>query len=229
MSDQEKNKLAMYESLISYLGENRDIISNVRSLPYTVTKLRKVIDNIKIKEKELSSDILEKTILASNAKEQLIFTMIPVAAALFAFARQSNNVALKEKTRCTQSFYLRLKDRELLNHAEGLLVIAERNSADLKKFKLSNKNIHELKQRIENFKLSLEDKISSFISSDMVMYMNGLFNDADKLCSNMDSFIELLNDEYTEFYDEYLLMRTLEYHDQNSELMEMEEEGELEN
>jgi|GEM_PF-1757629 len=228
MSDQEKNKLAMYESVINYLNENRDIISNVRSLPYTITKLRRVMDSIKLKEKELSSDILEKTIIASNAKEQLIFTMIPVAAALFAYAKQTNNVALKERTRCGQSFYLRLKDRELLNHAEGLLVIAERNSANLKKLKFNQKNINELKQRIDDFRLSLEDKISSFISSDMVVYMNGLFNDADKLCANMDSFIELLNDEYEEFYDEYLMMRTLEYHDQKSELMEMEEEGETE-
>lgn len=229
MSDTERNKLNMYESVVSVCLENREIINSVRSFPWSITKLRKMIDEIKRKEKELSSETLEKTIITYKLKDELIFCLVPVVSALFNFAKENNNLALKEKTRHSQSYYVRLKDRELLDKAYAVYSLSERSLSRLKKFGISIQVLNELKAKADQFKNALDNKIISFISSSTVLSLNVLFNEADKLLTNnLDMYMEILSGDFEDFYEDYLSARSIEVErisDEDEEAIEVEEEN----
>ncbi|MGE5399231.1 MAG: hypothetical protein ACM3S2_02445 [Ignavibacteriales bacterium] len=226
MNDIEKKKMGMYEAVLGLLAENKDITSGIRSFSSNIIKLRKVMDEIRRKEKELSSEILEKTIINANRKDDLLVALVPVTSALFNFARQTNNVELREKTRLTQSHFIRLLDAELTNKAEAIRILALKHIVELKKFGITTNSIHNLGIKIEYFRNSLNNKIASLISSDTVMQMNNLFGDADNILTQMDKFVEMVNDEYEEFYDEYIYTRDLENQDESKELIELDEDEE---
>jgi hypothetical protein len=214
----------MIESVISYLGENRDIISNVRSFSWTINKLRKVIDEIKRKEKVLSSDILEKTIQSAKVKDELIFSLIPISTALFNYAKEIDDLPLKAKVKMGQSYFVRLRDTELLDKSEMLRIIALNVLPQLKKYSISMNTLHNLRLKIDEFKGALGNKVVSLISSSTVMEMNELFLEAEKFLKQMDSFVEVIGDDFPDFYDEYLEVRSVENYDAKKTLMELEGE-----
>ncbi|MCU7496559.1 MAG: hypothetical protein HF314_16810 [Ignavibacteria bacterium] len=228
MNDVEKKKLGMYESVLTLLAENKDITSTVRSFNSTITKLRKAMDEIRRTEKALSSEILDKTILNARAKDNLITALVPVISALFNYARQTNNIELREKTRFTQSHLIRMLDSELIKKAEGTHLLAGKFMAMARIPGLNNRTLAQLSDETEAFKNTLANKVSSLISSSTVMFMNDLFNNADAIMTQMDKFVEQLTDEYEEFYDEYIYARDLENQDQVKAMMELEEEEEEE-
>lgn len=227
MTDNEKLKIGMYESVISYLFENRDIISTIRGFTSSINKLRKVIDEIKRKEKELSSDILEKTIISSKAKEDMIVSVIPLAQAIFNYAKQTGNIQLKEKSRLSHSMFERMRDSQLLDKCTMIHMLGAKYISSLAPYAISEDTINNVGTKIEEYRHSLGQKISSFISSDTVVSMNLLFEESDFiLMKQMDNYMEILSDEYVEFYDDYLIVRSLEYQDLKNELQEEEEDEE---
>lgn len=228
MNDVEKKKLGMYESVLTLLAENKDITSTVRSFNSTITKLRKAMDEIRRTEKALSSEILDKTILNARAKDNLITALVPVVSALFNYARQTNNIELREKTRFTQSHLVRMLESELIKKAEGIYLLAEKYISMARIPGLNNRTLAELSDQTDAFRNTLAKKISSLIDSTTVMFMNDLFNNADNILTVMDTFVEQLPEEYEEFYDEYIYARDLENQDQVKAMMELEEEDEEE-
>ncbi|HEX2866738.1 MAG TPA: hypothetical protein VHO03_06835 [Ignavibacteriales bacterium] len=228
MNDVEKKKLGMYESVLTLLAENKDITTTVRSFNSTITKLRRAMDEIRRTEKALSSEILDKTILNARAKDNLITAVVPVISALFNYARQTNNIELREKTRFTQSHLVRMLDSELIKKAEGTYLLAEKYMSMARIPGLNNRALAELSDKTGVFRNTLANKVSSLIDSSTVMFMNDLFNNADAIMTQMDKFVEQLTEEYEEFYDEYIYARDLENQDQVKAMMELEEEDEEE-
>ncbi|MCX6149199.1 MAG: hypothetical protein NTX22_01600 [Ignavibacteriales bacterium] len=218
MSDNEKNKLSMYQTVISYLNENRDIISTNRSFYYAISKLRKAMDEIKVRDKELSSDALEKTITTYNAKDELLFSLVPITTALFTFARESGNIELKEKTRISHSHLIRLRDSELANKAFAILQYAMSNLSKLNKYGVLKSTLQELNLKIESFRDALDSKIITFVSSTAALSLNASFQEAENILNNqLDKLVEPLNLEYEEFYDDYLSIRAMESFEETEE------------
>ncbi|MDP4175311.1 MAG: hypothetical protein Q8933_15155 [Bacteroidota bacterium] len=228
MNDFEKQKLGMYESVLTLLSENRDIVSSIRSFTSNSTKLRKVMDEIRRLDKELSSEILDKTIQNAKAKDDLINAVYPVISGLFNFAKMTNDLSLKEKTRITKSHLYRMLDKELMDKAEAARMFALTYVVQLKKFGITTNLIHELTNQTSVFKSTLENKVSSLISSSTVMLLSDLFKKADGILGIMDQFVETLEDEYEEFYVDYLDARDLENQDVKKILMEEDEDEVIE-
>ncbi|RJP74495.1 MAG: hypothetical protein C4539_00065 [Ignavibacteriales bacterium] len=225
MSDNDKKRLSMYENVISFLQENRDIISLNRSFYYSLSKLRKMVDEIKIRDKELSSDTLEKTVKTYNAKDELILSLVSITAALYNFARERNDITLKEKTRISQSFFVRLRDVELINRASGIYQIASLNFNALQKYKVTKELMHDLKAKLDRFSSALDTKVNSFITGDAAVALSNSFNEAESIINNqLDKLVEQFDSVFPEFYDDYLMIRSMENIEEGEE-----EEMEMEN
>lgn len=225
MNDIETAKIGMYDSVVSFLNENRDIVSGVRAFSWSLSKLRKITDEIRVKEKEASSVTLEKAIASSRCRDELVFSLVPVAAALNNYAREIDDLLLRQKTRYTQSTLMRMKDRELMDKASGLLAIAHNLLPLPDRYRISDSVLDDLKSRLDSFRYALDNKNLVFISTTVSSSFESLINDADRILSkNIDSYMESLEDVYPEFYEEYLTIRSLDYQDQKKMLMEIEEE-----
>lgn len=226
MNDFEKQKLGMYESVLMLLAENKDIVSSVRSFGANISKLRKAMDEIRKVDRELSSEILDKTIQNAKAKDDLIISLEPVTSALFNHARKTGDVMLKEKTRLTKSHFVRMLDKDLTDKAEAIRALAAAHAPHLKKMGIYQSDIKFLTDNLNAFRNTLGNKVVSLISSSTVVMLSDLFAKADDILSIMDAFVESLDDEFDEFYDEYLEARDLSNQDQVKALMELEEEDE---
>lgn len=227
MTDNQRTKILMYESVLSYLGENKEITSTIRAFSWAINKFRRHVDEIKRKDKEISSQTLEKAVTASAMKDELIFAVAPVASALFAYARQNNDLALKQKTRLSQSYFVRLRDSELIDAVNGIYSLAEKHKKELKGKLSAGQVLDDLKEKTARFKNALDDKINSFVSSNSIEEIHELFEAADKIINqNLDSFVEALSDMYPEFREDYLYVRILENYELEGELIEAEEEEE---
>lgn len=228
MTDLEKNKIGVYESVISVLAENKDIVSTIKQFSYTITKLRRLIDEVNKLDKVISSQVLEKTIISSNAKEELIVALCKVSSALYNYARDNGDIELKAKTRISHSNFIRLRDSELLDKSELIQLLAKKYAPKLKKYGLFAADTEDLKSKIGNYRVALSNKVTGLLSSDSVMAMGNLFNNADQLVKQMDVYAEALSDEYLEFYEDYIFARDIENQDQVKAMMEMEMEEEEE-
>ncbi len=225
MTDLEKSKIYMYEAVVSLLLENRDIVTLIRPFHTSLNKLRRLIDEIEKKEKELSSQTLSKTIEASKAKEELIPVLSQITSALFIYAKQAGDIKLKEKTRCSNSYFVRLRDSELIDYSSAILNIANKNIASLKKFDITKSHLELLNVKLEQFKNALDNKITGIMSGETVTSITELFVEADNIVSQqMDRYVEILGEEYEEFYDEYLSTRAMESEENEIESLELVDE-----
>ena len=218
MSENENNKLLMYELIITYLLENNDIISYNPSFSDAISKLKEAINEIKFKDIELSSDVLGKTVLANKAKEDLIFTITPVTTSLFNFAKEINNIELKVKTRLTLSHYARLRDVELLEQSLAIMHFAKKNLNGLMKYGITKNSIQALSIKILIYKNALNKKLITFASNKTTLSLSDSFTKAENVLINqMDKLVEPLNLEYEEFYNDYLSIRSMKYFEEDGE------------
>ncbi|MCU7494532.1 MAG: hypothetical protein HF314_01310 [Ignavibacteria bacterium] len=229
MSDKEQNKLDMYDAVLSLLSDNKEIVSNIPALVSSISRFRKVVDEIRREERTISSEAFEITIRTSKLKDDLIFSLVPVASGLFNFAKENGDLRLKEKCRITQSHFVRMLDRDLLEKAEILRSLAKDHLLKLKKYGINAQKLSEVQAKMTSFRNSLGNKVASFVSTDTMTPLQELFNEADRILSKyMDNYVESLNGSYAEFYDEYLWTRDIENQDAVKVMMELEEENESE-
>lgn len=224
MTDLERTKLGVYETVSTLLSENKDVIANIRSFNFTLNKLKRIIEEIKRQEKVVSSETLERAISSANAREDLVRQVVFVRTNLFNFAKEKEKIEIKEKARNGQSLLMRLKDHELIDRASWVSIFARKYLLNAKKFKVSAADLKLLDEKIRIFKESLASKISGLILGHSFEEMNILFEGADTILVQMDNLIEFLEDSNDELYDDYMEARDIQNQDQKKFLMELEEE-----
>lgn len=218
MNDEERKKLTMFENVITYLSENKDIISGNHLITNALTQLRSVIDEIKIKDRELSSNTLEKTIAADSARYDLIFSFLPISNSLFCFAKENSELGLKVKTRLSPSQLFRFMDKELINKSEVIQYYALAYLPRLRKFGITKAIIKELNKNTEKFKLLLGKKITSLVTDNAMLSLNYSFRTAEKMIvDHLDNLVDEYMDEYEEFYDDYISVRNMENEEEPEE------------
>ncbi|MEI7811997.1 MAG: hypothetical protein WCJ01_06165 [Ignavibacteria bacterium] len=211
MTENEKIKLDMYESVLTLFAENSDIISHARVLRNPIAKLKNIIDEIRKKDHQISSKTFEITIQTEKIKNDLIFNLVSVASALFLFARKNGNIFLKEKTRISHSYLDRILDRELIGTANVLITLADQNFYNLKKFNIKRQTLATLSEQVALFKNSLNNKIASLTATSELTPLKDLFDEADRVFSkHIDVHMENLISTNEDFYDDYIWTRNIE-------------------
>lgn len=210
MSRSEKAKLELYTAILSYLNENREITSSIRAFMWSISKFRKLTEEIRCKQKELSSESLEKSLQVSRAKDDLILMLLPVISSLHNYAKEIKDTQLKSTTRVTYSQIVRIQDGELIEKAIMLTKLAEKYMSRMRRQEITLHTLQSLRYKIEKFRLILDDRFFSLISSSSLIAMNSLFAEADKMLYNfIDNFVESLSENYPEFHRNYLKVRNV--------------------
>jgi hypothetical protein len=218
MNDEERKKLKMFENVITYLSENKDIVSGNHLITNALAQIRSAIDEIKIKDKELSSNTLEKTVAADSARYDLIFSFLPISNSLFCFAKENSELGLKIKTRLSPSQLFRLMDKELINKSEVIQYYAIAFLPQLRRFGITKAVINELNKNTEKFKLLLNKKITSLVTDNTALSLNYSFRTAEKIIvDQLDNLVDEYMDENEEFYDDYISVRKMENEEEPEE------------
>lgn len=225
MTDIEKNKLAMYESVLLFLFENKEIISNIKAFSWSINKLRKIIQEINLKEIVQTNAIFDNTIKTARAREELISALIPVANSLANFADSANYPELKHKANLTSNALNRMINSELAERADEIVLLTRRYLPRVRKPGVDSAVLKQIKVKTQKFSESLSNEEIHIFSNNLLLTISNLFADADKLLNSyMDNFVEVLSDEYPDFYDEYRLVRNIENQNMIKALLEIDEE-----
>lgn len=217
MNDLEKRKMLMYEDILTFLRENREVTTGIQGINSNISRLYRVMDEIRNTDKLVSSETLKRTLKTNETRELLINSLIPIISALNKFAREANDVLLKERTKLSRSNLVLYKNFELLNKATLIASLTEKYIRQLNKFGIKNSYLVSLNNQIQLFHSSINDNGVGPESAAFIL--ERLFKQADSFITNIDDIIEnYIEDEI--FYEEY---QWLKDHDHEEALEEKEE------
>jgi hypothetical protein len=118
-------------------------------------KFQRLMEEKRKREESLSTGMFEKGIQASKAKNDLVFALVRMGTLLYTHG-------IVEAGKCRVSFFMRLKDGDLLHNASEFIEMAKENLSLLKKSGLKGLSVPELELKLKKFKDSLEEKVLNF-------------------------------------------------------------------
>lgn len=217
MNDIEKKKISVYEEILTFLRENREVIAGIPGINSNILKLYRIMDEIRNTDKLVSSETIKRTLKINETREKLISQLLPILSALFRYAKDTHDVLLKERTKLSRSNLVLYKNYELTNKAILLSSLAEKNVKQLGKYGIRLNHISTLDELINTFHTMSSDSGSG--PETAVFYMDKLFTQADTIITSLDEIIEAYVEDEV-FYEEYLWVKE---QDRESEEEEKEE------
>jgi hypothetical protein len=211
MTDNQENKLTMYEAVQTLLDANGDKTAGYSAFAGAVGRFGSTVDAIKGKSTELEGAGMGKVAAKNQAEDELVGALIPIASALFVHAGASKDPELKQKADISETDLRRVRDTELVARASSLLKTANQYASALGDFGVTAAKLAECQSKIDAFNSSIGQRESS--AAERVgarANLLELFDVADRtLTEELDRLIELVRGSETQFYNEYFAARVI--------------------
>lgn len=155
MTKQQKNKLVMMKSLLSYLKLNRAIWEN--SVPFTaaVTELEDLIASIETTWQ--STDVDQSGLVAEKRKlkASLVNTIFAISSQMYAMASKTKDMVLQRKVNFTKSELDSMRDGELPTAAKTVSELARAILNDLISYDVTADGLDTLDELTKQYNASL--------------------------------------------------------------------------
>ncbi|KAF0140046.1 MAG: hypothetical protein FD122_2807 [Stygiobacter sp.] len=211
MKRHEANKLNMLKAVNAVLESSITIVSEYPALSEAATELKTKIAEVNAIDNKFSTSIDGKTSTKNMLEDELIEDLMPVKAALYAYAVRNKNEELKTLTKESESTLKRMRDPEFLQKAELIKTEAQKHLADLAAYKITEAVLTELQEKITAFGEALDGKDTGFANrSALRIALTEKFDEADSiLAEQLDALIELVRKTNILFYDQYYAARVI--------------------
>jgi hypothetical protein len=211
MTNNQENKLTMYEAVQTLLDANGDKTTGNPAFAGAVGRFRSTVEGIKGKSSELEAAGVGRASAKVQAEDQLVSTLMPIASALFVHAGVSSNAELKQKADVSESALRRIRDTDLVAKASALLRTANQYASALGDFGVTPAMLTECQTKLDAFNASIGQRESG--AAERVAARTNLlelFDVADKtLNEELDRLMELVRGSQTQFYNEYFAARVI--------------------
>ncbi|MGE5681878.1 MAG: hypothetical protein ACM34K_13445 [Bacillota bacterium] len=213
MSSMDEKRIANYDSMVSLLTCNRDIISTTRAFSYSALKFFNVINIIKRRQQVLKYQHFRKTFRTIKCKDDLIMHLLYFTDVLTSYAEKTGNKKMLTAYRkLTADYLLILSANKLINKAIKIHLAVEKILPVLREFNVNEQALHTLAGRIEDFKGTLSYHLEAeCISGINEGQIEELFLNAEKLLANMDTYVSNMYTSYSGFYNQYVAVRNARY------------------
>ena len=211
MNRHETNKKNMYNAVIAVFGSNPSIATENPALDEVCTGFKTAVDEIDKTDKLFITSIGGKTETKNLLEDELIDEVMPVKAALFAYAVKNKNEELKALTIDSEAALKKMRDPEFLKKAQLIKAEAEKFLADLASYKITDAVLAELQTKIDAFAAALDGKDTSFANrSALRKTLTEKFEEADRILEQeLDTLIELARKSGQLFYNQYFSARVI--------------------
>ncbi len=211
MKRREMNKKNTINALNAVFTENAVIVDGYPALKEGAAGLRRVTGEIDELDKKFITSVDGKTSSKNLLEEELIEHLMPVKAALYAYAVRSKNEELRVLTKESESGLRKMPDPELLKKAELIIGESQKNLPDLASYKITAEVITELQEKITAFGTAIDGKDTGFANrSALRIALTEKFDEADEIIADqLDQLIELVRKSHPLFYDQYQTARTI--------------------
>lgn len=211
MNKNQKNKLAMYDCVISTLNGNSSIASTISAFPESAEEFKTIISRIKLTDKDKDETVYGKSATKWENEDNLIDSIIKIASGMYIYARRSNNNELRELTDMTENKLRKMRDSDLLKKANSIKDAASNNLNNLGNYGINSDILKDLTEKISAFSVSINDRDSSTVEKIALKEsLHKLFDSADEILKEeLDNFAESLKNDYPQFYNEYQAARVI--------------------
>lgn len=208
MKTLERHRLNRYDSIARVLVENRAVVAHSRELSFSTSKLCKIIEDIRKKQKEFNLQLQAGQLRALKLKDELIMVLSAVALALYALSKKTGHEELRGSSKLSQKELFGMDENLLIDKALTIYHLGERYCRELREYNISKNSLQFLKSKTGEFKEALnENRAKHFLLNHSVIRLDELFMQADEILKNIDGFVEILSGSYSEFSKDYLNIR----------------------
>jgi hypothetical protein len=211
MTNNQENKLTMYEAVQTLLDANGDKTAGYPAFGGAVGRFGSTVEAIKGKSSELEGAGMGKVAAKNQAEDELVGALIPITSALFVHAGVKNDPELKQKADVSEWALRRMRDTELVAKASSLLKTANQYASGLGDFGVTPAMLTECQKKVDTYSTSIGQRESS--AAERVGARTNLlelFDVADKtLTEELDRLMELVRGSQTQFYNEYFAARVI--------------------
>jgi hypothetical protein len=209
MNRHETNKFNMFKAVSAVFEQNSSVIAEYPALGETLALFKNALTEIDATDKKFITSIDGKTVAKNLLEDELIDEVMPVKAALYAYAVKMKNEELKVLTADSEAVLKRMRDPEFLKKAELIKAEAAKHLTDLASYKITEALLGDLQEKIDAFAAALDGKDTGFANrSALRKVLSDQFDAADAiLAEQMDTLIELVRKNNTLFYNQYFSAR----------------------
>jgi len=199
----------MFKAVSAVFEQNSSVTAEYPALGETLALFKNALTEIDATDKKFITSIDGKTVAKNLLEDELIDEVMPVKAALYAYAVKNKNEELKALTVQTEAALKRMRDPEFLKKAELIKAEAVKHLADLATYKITEALLADLQEKIDAFAAALDGKDTGFANrSALRKVLTDQFDAADAiLAEQMDTLIELVRKNNTLFYNQYFSAR----------------------
>jgi len=208
MNKRTENKATMIEGVRSVLAEHTDEVKSIPAFDPTITKFNDDVIEFKGLSIISKDSNAGKTDAKSIAEDDLIEDLVVVSSALYIIGIRLDRPDLRSLGDTTESKFTYMRDTELVTTGKVVLKAAQDVSAELVSFGISDKEITELKNKIDAFEASIGGSeggqaAKKSANKSVQLSMKKILLDLDEL----DKLVLVAKKKCPEFYDEYVAVR----------------------
>ena len=210
MDKRQKNKIAMYRTVNTYLSDNSNIISGNEEFLNHKDSLDQTIKEIKLKEDIRNKAIKGKTTEKKVTREIVTNKALAIAGALYNFAKKKGDQQMMASTKFTKTRFTQLRDVELSIELNSISEKAVEISTEILKFGISQDKLDSFLSDILTYSAALGVQDTGVaLRKGAHKSLKTLFEDADNLLDSLDRFTENYKDSNEAFYAGYKTARVI--------------------
>ena len=210
MKKSEKNKVTMYNAVNAVLSQHQTSIDSIAPLADAVNSFKRVILEITRRDQEFS-DVLGVTAAKNNALDSMTGKAYTISNALYAMARKTGNLELRDASSVSLSDFNKLRENELVQCIQRILSLAWANADAIVAYTITAEKITSLQQSLEQYRKLADGKDNKYAKSKAAREMLfDLFATAGEILKeDIDVMIELVKTTDGDFYSRYKAARTI--------------------
>jgi len=206
----QENKFTMIESVFSFLEDNQAVFAHIDEIVEHKDALKSKRDEISNKEDERMNVKKGKRESKVTTRNQVSQLAAAVSGAVYAFAKKTNNIELREKSDLTLNDLLKIRDSELPITLNAIKDMAAENVNSLSGYGVTAATLSELEIRILKYSAAFGSKESSGATKKgAVKSLKLLFDEAISIIESIDKLSQRFREENTQFYNSYRASRMI--------------------
>jgi hypothetical protein len=212
MNKKQTNHLSSYLAVNFVFSKYETKVAALPALLATVTKYRGLmneLDSVRlIQEGHTTGTTLQK----QKEEAEMIEATVRIAAAVYLYAKEQNNLELQEQVNVSPTYLQRLGDSKLVSHCTLIYNLANGLDAEaLVPYGVLPETIGGLKKEIDDFAALVAKPRTQIVArSTATNRMKELFKEiSDLLLDELDKLMLLLKNQEPVFYNEYRAARII--------------------
>ncbi|MEO8666644.1 MAG: hypothetical protein ABI462_14215 [Ignavibacteria bacterium] len=206
----QKNKFAMYDAVSAYLDDNSSKFLLNEELNTHHASFKEALDAIAgredLRNKSTKGRTQEKTVTRASVTSQAL----AIAGALYAYAKKSGNISLRESVKYTHTSLDSQRDNVLIIELNSLKDKAIENKGILEKYDITPEKLEKYTSNIESYSNALGARSTGKASkSGAIKSLVTLFRDASSILDSIDRLMENYNVGEEQFYSGYKAARVI--------------------